>query len=549
VTAPQTHLRVHPTRSRLRRGATLTAAALVAATALASPIGPTSAAPSPEPGPAHLDLGPADLHETRTTTTLQPGVSLTRITRGGHDAHLAWTLEVLVPATSTSPDPDAPPRALSDRDSAEAQAARLRDQGFSARVEQVDQPAVADVPAGVLGYRVRVGSFDSRAAADAEKTRLAAAGAKASTVYTGWDGDPEDRGPWHVNVLTIDPDTFEGSLTGSFGPDLQQREPTSLLARLGGATAAVNSGFFVMDPAAGAPGDPAGAGVYAGRVLSEAVAGRPALVLHEDAHGSTVQRLWSDASAVIGGHRVTLDGVDRVPGLIRNCGGDSTDLVTPEPLHDVTCTDDAELVAFTPEFAAETPSGDGREVVLEHGDVVAVHDTRGTTLAPGQTSLQATGDRADALAGVRPGDDLPVRLRLTTGTGPLATPHGTTVTNGGPMLVRDGRVEITQRRDGFVHPGDPSFAYGWFVKRNPRTIAGIDGQGRTVLITVDGRTADDLGLSIPEAAAVARSLGLVDAINLDGGGSTTMVVDGQVISHPSDSAGERPVGDALLIAP
>jgi exopolysaccharide biosynthesis protein len=121
------------------------------------------------------------------------------------------------------------------------------------------------------------------------------------------------------------------------------------------------------------------------------------------------------------------------------------------------------------------------------------------------------------------------------------------VTNGGPLLMRNGRTRITQRRDGFVHPDEPSFSYGFVIKRNPRTFAGIDAKGRTVLITVDGRTADDLGLSIREAAAVARSLGLVDAINLDGGGSTTMVVHGAVISRPSDTTGERPVGDALLI--
>ena len=100
-----------------------------------------------------------------------------------------------------------------------------------------------------------------------------------------------------------------------------------------------------------------------------------------------------------------------------------------------------------------------------------------------------------------------------------------------------------------MHPDDPSFAYGWFIKRNPRTFAGIDAQGRTVLVTVDGRSADALGLSVPETAHVARSLGMVDALNLDGGGSTTMVVNGQVISHPSDASGERPVGDALLIGP
>jgi hypothetical protein len=206
-------------------------------------------------------------------------------------------------------------------------------------------------------------------------------------------------------------------------------------------------------------------------------------------------------------------------------------------------------VAFTPEYGQSTPSGPGREVVLQKGVVTAVHDSRGTALAPGQTSVQATGDDAALLNNVGVGDELPVRLRLESGGAPLATPPGTTVTNGGPQLVRGGHEEITQRRDGFVHPGDPSFQYGWFLKRNPRTFAGIDAEGRTVLITVDGRSTEDLGLSIPEAADVARSLGLVDAINLDGGGSTTMVVDGQVISHPSDATGERPVGDALLIRP
>jgi exopolysaccharide biosynthesis protein len=178
-----------------------------------------------------------------------------------------------------------------------------------------------------------------------------------------------------------------------------------------------------------------------------------------------------------------------------------------------------------------------------------VRPSRGTSLGPGRTSLQATGHDVDLLQDVEVGDRLPMRSRLQSGGASLATSHGTTVTNGGPVLVRGGHVRISQRRDGFVHPGDPSFAYGWFVKRNPRTIAGIDGQGRTVLVTVDGRSTEDLGLSVPEAARLARSLGLVDAINLDGGGSTTMVVNGSVISRPSDATGERPVGDALVISP
>lgn len=524
-------------------------AAVPAGHALAEPSAQRPAASVSAQQQPHLDLGPADLPETRTTSTLQPGVTLTRISRGTSDASLFWTNEIAIPATSTSPDPDAPPRSISDKASAQAEADRLQSQGFTARVEDVRQPQTADVPAGVLGYRVRVGQYSSHAEAAADATRLAQNGVTASSVYSGWDGDATARGPWHINVLRIDPHRFKGHLKGSFGPDLFHRETTSQLARAGAATAAVNAGFFVLDPTAGAPGDPAGAGVYDGKVLSEAVNGRPTLMLHDNARGSAVQRLTWDGSVEVGGKSTPLDGVDRVPGLIRDCGGDSDDSPTALPLHDVTCTDANELVAFTPEYGASTPSGPGREVVLEHGVVVAVHDSRGTTLSPRQTSVQATGDDVSQLQDVKVGDQLPVRLRLESDGHPIATPPGTTVTNGGPQLVHRGNIEITQRRDGFVHPGDPSFQYGWFIKRNPRTLAGVDAEGRTVLITVDGRSTDDLGLSIPEAAAVARSLGLVEAINLDGGGSTTMVVNGQVISHPSDASGERPVGDALLIQP
>jgi exopolysaccharide biosynthesis protein len=123
------------------------------------------------------------------------------------------------------------------------------------------------------------------------------------------------------------------------------------------------------------------------------------------------------------------------------------------------------------------------------------------------------------------------------------------IVNGGPELVRDGRLHATPAADGMVHPGDPSFYYGWVHKRNPRTFAGVDAWGRTVLVTADGRSTSSLGLGVGETAAVARSLALRDAMNLDGGGSTTMVVDGSVINMPSDATGERPVGDALVVLP
>jgi len=271
------------------------------------------------------------------------------------------------------------------------------------------------------------------------------------------------------------------------------------------------------------------------------------LVLYDRGrHTDIVRPSWPGSVRLPAGTAV-LDGLNRVPGLIRNCGGTLDDLPTWRPLHDVTCTDEAELVLFTPAFGPSTPSGAGAEAILDHsGQVVAVHQSRGTPLGAGQRSLQATGDLAPALAALRPGDRVDAGPMLRSRGRPLTGP-GTTVINGGPLLMEDGAVHITQEQDGMHQPSNPSFDYGWVLQRNPRTFAGTDAHGRTLFVTVDGRQLGELGLSIPETAAVARSLGMVETINLDGGGSTAMVIRGSLISHPSDASGERPVGDAIVI--
>ncbi|MEV1021318.1 phosphodiester glycosidase family protein [Streptomyces sp. NPDC050264] len=514
----------------------------------------TAPASSDQRQDAHrgLPLGAADLTESRTTRTLQPGVTLTRIVRGAEAPALVWTVEVSIPGGATSPDPDAPPAALKDRASADALVTDLRADGFDARAEDVVTPAVADFAGGSLGWRVRVGRFGSDTAATAERARLSAAGYTGAAAYTGWDGNRTDRGPWRIDVLTIDPHRFRGALKASYGPDLENRETTSALAAAAGAAAGVNAGFFVLDPKAGAPGDPAGVGVYDGRLLSETVDGRPGLVVQDSARRTRIDRFTWQGRVAGAGRTLPLDGVDRVPGLIRNCGGTADDSPTALPLHDTTCTDSDELVAFTTEFGTRTPQGDGLEAVLDrHGRVVDLRSPRGGTLPEGGSSVQATGTQVNRLAAVAEvGRQLRVQAGLKDAKGrSVAASRDTSILNGGPELVRDGRAHITPAADGMVQPGNPSFYYGWVHKRNPRTLAGVDAAGRTVLVTADGRGTGALGLSIPESAAVAKALGLRDAINLDGGGSTTMVADGHVINDPSDTTGERPVGDALLITP
>lgn len=502
-----------------------------------------------------LELGAPDLPETRTVITLAPGLTRTTITRGAPDASLFWTAEVAIP--STSPDPDAPASALSDEATAQAVALKLRDDGVQAEVEHVQSPQLADA-GGDLGYRVRAGAFQSKADGTATINQIKAAGFAASAVYTGWDGDTETtgktRGPWKLEVLTLDPKEFRGELTSGFGPDLQDRETTSQLATAEGALAAVNGGYFVLDPKAGAPGDPAGTAMVGGKLLSEPVGDRPSLIIDGKKNEAAIKRLtWSGHVSAPGKEAVlALDGLNRVPGLIRNCGG-TGDLPTNRPLHDATCTDPDETLAFSGEFGPTTPSGPGLEIVLDqHGTVTAVNAARGAAVPAGGSTVQATGADVAKLQDMAVlGGRLDVESTLNNEAGRAEkTGAATSVVNGGPMLVSGGAENVTARRDGMVHTGDNnSFYYGWVHKRNPRTIVGVDARGRTLLVTADGRQTTSLGLSIKEAADVARSLGMVDAINLDGGGSTTMVTDGQVVNTPSDAAGQRPVGDALLVLP
>ena len=117
-----------------------------------------------------------------------------------------------------------------------------------------------------------------------------------------------------------------------------------------------------------------------------------------------------------------------------------------------------------------------------------------------------------------------------------------------PVLVRDGRDDIDAAAEEVVDPADLSFGYAWADQRQPRTMAGITAAGKLILATVDGRQPGvSEGLTLAEEADFMRGLGAVDAMNLDGGGSTAMVVNGTLVSHPSDATGERPVGDGILV--
>ena len=172
-----------------------------------------------------------------------------------------------------------------------------------------------------------------------------------------------------------------------------------------------------------------------------------------------------------------------------------------------------------------------------------------TQIIPDKETLTSISARTGALAATNGGYFV---VDSTDGTpGDLA---GISVLRG--QLASEavnGRTSLllpTGSAEGFVWPENPEFYYRFGVKRNPRTIAGIMPDGNMLLVAVDGhKPGYSVGASFKEEAAIMASLGAKEAVNLDGGGSTTMTVAGDLVNRPSDTTGERPIGDAVVLLP
>lgn len=500
--------------------------------------GSAAAAPNDNAYKGELRLGEPGLKEMRTTRQVAPGVTFTRVVRGRESKKDFYTVDVAFEA---------------DLRAAKGVARDLRSDGYEPRIERVRERAPDDLRRGPLGYLVRVGEFDGEAGATALRDRLVADGyAEAQVVYSGEDGG-ETTGPWVVHALEIDPDRYGGTLAPELATEVVPgRELLTSISERTDSLAAVNGGYFVIEDADGTPGDLAGVSMLEGDLVSEAVDGRTGLILPSGSgEDSRVARLSDAISATSSdGARREVDGLNREPGRIRNCGGTDGDEPTERPLHDFTCTDGSELIHFTPDFGSSTEPGAGAEAVLDaRGRVTALREGRGGPIPPNGSVLSGTGEAARWLRShATPGSKVGVEARVTASGKPLNGKTG--VVNGGPRLLRGGEARITARAEGFVYPDDPEFYYRFGARRNPRTLAGVTPDGSLLFVTVDGRQPGySVGASFEESADIMRALGAEDALNLDGGGSTTMTIRERLVNRPSDTTGERPVGDAVVILP
>lgn len=323
--------------------------------------------------------------------------------------------------------------------------------------------------------------------------------------------EADENGPLNIHVLRVDVHQPGVRLApalsrkGFFG-----REPVEAMLAETGAIAGVNGSYFSLKT-----GEPAGLLMLDGRVIASPYADRAALAI--TAAGQLYIGNTDLASRLVlpGGQSYDFDGVNKPCGLNR-------------------------MVLYNSAYGAPVTAAAGmREFALQaDGTVCSIEDASCPVPADGYV-IAAQGQPAEWLSRyVKPG----TRLQLQT---PLTAywPDARDALGGGPLLVRRGQTQIDAVAESFGSDITAGLA--------PRTAVGVTADGTALLVTVDGRQPHiSRGLSLAGLAALMQQLGATDAMNLDGGGSTTMAIaEGglpQVVNHPSDGYA-RYVNNGLLV--
>ena len=348
------------------------------------------------------------------------------------------------------------------------------------------------------------------------------------------------RGPWALNVLDVDRASCWSPVALKGAAGAPGRTRTTTLFEMESAVQQINTGTFVAAAVNGdffslATGVPVGAHVHRGSVFAgpverpsfgvdlngEPFIGRLALTaVVRHGRDSTIAR-WNRASAA---DIAILDGLwmrtDTASGAIE---------LGLHRIAQTTAVRFTRATTTTSSFTATVESIDTTiaGVEIPRGGAVMVIPARADSARRARMLELSIGDTVTvgyAFQGVQPREAV----------------------GGFPVLLRNGAIA----------PETETAGNEGFRNRNPRTAVGLGASGRRMLfVTVDGRQPGySAGMTLAELADLMRRLGATEALNLDGGGSTTLVLSDssahpplRIANRPSDKEGERPVGNAIAI--
>ena len=330
----------------------------------------------------------------------------------------------------------------------------------------------------------------------------------------------EVAGPWAVHIVEVDLTRCGVALRTVKALDrLVGRETTTQLsARLANRTnrpvyAVINGDYFSFTPA----GYPVGTQVIEGDPL----------------RGFTSRPVFGITTGA-----ATFFGADQLTGTLRSRRGVSADMrrinEAPDTLRIALYNSFVGATTLNDEGAVEVVTRITRRALGVGDTVRAVAQSIDTLAAgvaiPGDGIVLAGKGRGAAYlrTNIAVGDTISWVMRFPGAPGPIAE-----MIAGDPHLLRAG-ISLAP------------FAGTVAAERHPRTAIAVTSDRKVLLVTVDGRQPGySVGMTLVELTDLFSRLGAREAINVDGGGSTTMVVNGRFVNRPSDATGERPVANAL----
>ncbi|HSV31912.1 MAG TPA: phosphodiester glycosidase family protein [Atribacteraceae bacterium] len=389
--------------------------------------------------------------------------------------------------------------AFADRERAERVAQWLRELGYTPEV----------VAEGGL-FKVRVGPYPSTEVPSVQE-RLSRQGFP-SVIASRINAVPitPSARPVFTLALLVDPEQSPYRAEVALARDtIVEREYTSELLRRKGGLFAINAGFFTPD------GTPIGLLMINRRILSEPFVGWFVCGITPD-NELIFGEVKMDAEVILpNGESYPITGINR-----RNRN--------------------EELILFDSTFGYKTPRQNGYESVIEGGRVIRTGKTTGETVIPrGGFVLQGQGAASEWMRrSLIPGTALRLRMVLFPSGEDLGKWKQTVhMVSGGPLLFRDGV------------PGPfGNFREEIVNQRHPRTVVGLTRDGRHLYLVADGRRpGHSAGLTIRELVEELKRYDVIYALNLDGGGSSTFVLNGEVLNRPADLTGERKISTAIIL--
>lgn len=310
-----------------------------------------------------------------------------------------------------------------------------------------------------------------------------------------------DGKPVKINVVEIDRKLAKDyQLTPALASEtLHNKKTISTIAKNTNSIVALNGTFFKPQT-----GVPLGTLMINEKMYTGPIYDRVAMGIFDD--GYDISRVTMNATLKIKSKEIKIDNINQ-PRMLATY-----------------------ILCYTSDWGKYAPPSPKYGVQVQIQDNYVTSVTTSTLEIP-QNGYVIVGPETQ-LGTIKVGD----KVKLEIGTNPewKNVKH---IISGGPYLVKDGEVFVDMTAEKL----------GAIGGKNPRSAIGYTKDGTLIMVAVDGREGSSVGMTLMQLASFMKSIGCEGAINLDGGGSTVMYVNGKIVNNPQQKGG-IPLSNALVLS-